>query len=75
MQSTVGESDDACFGDFIEDKQAANAVDAAANSLLKEKLSDVLTTLTERERRILELRFGLVDGYRRTLEEVGVQYK
>ena len=74
-QSTVGESDDACFGDFIEDKQAPNAIDLAAISLLKERLSEVLTTLTERERHILELRFGLVDGYRRTLEEVGIQYK
>jgi RNA polymerase primary sigma factor len=75
MQATVGDSDDACFGDFIEDKQAPNALDLAANSLLRDKLSAVLTTLTERERRILELRFGLVDGYRRTLEEVGIQYK
>ena len=75
MQATVGESDDACFGDFSEDKEAPNALDMAASSLLREKLSGVLTTLTERERRILELRFGLVDGYRRTLEEVGIQYK
>jgi RNA polymerase primary sigma factor len=75
MQATVGESDDACFGDFIEDKEAPNALDMAATNLLKERLADVLTTLTERERRILELRFGLVDGCRRTLEEVGIQYK
>jgi RNA polymerase primary sigma factor len=75
MQATVGESEDACFGDFIEDKQAASAVDVTANILLKERLSEVLMTLTERERRILELRFGLVDGHRRTLEEVGQQYK
>jgi len=75
MQASVGESDDACLGDFIEDKEAPNALDMAATNLLKEKLTDVLTTLTERERRILELRFGLVDGCRRTLEEVGIQYK
>ena len=75
MQAAVGESDDACFGDFIEDKQAPNALDMAAISLLRDKLSDVLMTLTERERRILELRFGLVDGHRRTLEEVGIQYQ
>jgi RNA polymerase primary sigma factor len=75
MQATVGESEDACFGDFIEDKQAASALDVTANILLKERLSEVLKTLTERERRILELRFGLVDGHRRTLEEVGQQYK
>lgn len=75
LQATVGESDDACFGDFIEDKEAPNALDTAATNLLKEKLGDVLTTLTDRERRILELRFGLVDGFRRTLEEVGTQYQ
>jgi RNA polymerase primary sigma factor len=75
MQATVGDSDDACFGDFIEDKSAENPSDMTSYSLLKDKLSDVLATLTERERRIVELRFGLVDGYARTLEEVGKQYK
>jgi RNA polymerase primary sigma factor len=75
MQATVGDSDDACFGDFIEDKAAENPSDMTSYSLLKDKLSDVLGTLTERERRIVELRFGLVDGYARTLEEVGKQYK
>ena len=75
MQATVGDSDDACFGDFIEDKTAENPSDMTSYSLLKDKLSDVLGTLTERERRIVELRFGLVDGYARTLEEVGKQYK
>ena len=75
MQATIGESEDACLGDLIEDKQAVSAVDLAATNLLKEKLGEVLATLTERERRILELRFGLVDGYWRTLEEVGKQYK
>ncbi|MDB6021541.1 MAG: polymerase sigma factor RpoD, partial [Pedosphaera sp.] len=75
MQATVGDSDDACFGDFIEDKSAENPSDMTSYSLLKDKLSDVLGTLTERERRIVELRFGLVDGYARTLEEVGKQYK
>jgi RNA polymerase primary sigma factor len=75
LQATVGESQEACFGDFIEDQEAANALDVAASSLLKERLAEVLTTLTERERRILELRFGLVDGCRRTLEEIGSQYK
>ena len=74
MQATVGD-DDATFGDFIEDQQADNPSDLTANSLLKGKLSEVLATLTERERRILEMRFGLVDGCRRTLEEVGTQYK
>ena len=75
MQATVGDSDDACFGDFIEDKSAENPSDMTSYSLLKDKLSDVLGTLTERERRIVELRFGLIDGYARTLEEVGKQYK
>jgi len=75
MQATVGDSDDACFGDFIEDKAAENPSEMTSYSLLKDKLSDVLATLTERERRIVELRFGLVDGYARTLEEVGKQYK
>ncbi len=74
MQATVGD-DDACFGDFIEDKGADSPSDITGSSLLKGKLSEVLTTLTERERRILEMRFGLLDGYRRTLEEVGKQYK
>jgi RNA polymerase primary sigma factor len=75
MQATVGDSEDACFGDFIEDKSAENPSEMTSYSLLKDKLSDVLGTLTERERRIVELRFGLVDGYARTLEEVGKQYK
>ena len=75
LQSPVGDSDDTNFGDFIEDKAAENPSDMTSYSLLKDKLGDVLATLTERERRILELRFGLVDGYARTLEEVGKQYK
>jgi RNA polymerase primary sigma factor len=75
LQATVGDGDDASFGDFIEDKSADNPSDMTSQSLLKEKLHEVLTTLTEREQKILELRFGLVDGYARTLEEVGKQYK
>jgi RNA polymerase primary sigma factor len=75
LHATVGDSEDACLGDFIEDSTAVNALDAAAASLLREKLSHVLKTLTERERHILELRFGLADGERRTLEEVGKRYK
>jgi len=74
MQSTVGDGDDACFGDFIEDKAAENPSVMTANSLLKEKLTGVLGTLSERERRIVEMRFGLVDGYGRTLEELGKLY-
>ena len=75
MQATVGESDDACFGDFIEDKSAENPSIMTGNSLLKEKLDQVLGTLSERERRIVEMRFGLADGYGRTLEELGKHYK
>ncbi len=75
MQATVGDSDDACFGDFIEDKSAMNPAVMTGTSLLKEKLDQVLGTLNERERRIVEMRFGLVDGYGRTLEELGKQYK
>ena len=75
LQSPVGESDDSNFGDFIEDKGAENPSDMTSYSLLKDKLTDVLTSLTERERKVLELRFGLGDGYSRTLEEVGKQFK
>jgi RNA polymerase primary sigma factor len=75
MQSPVGDGDDANFGDFIEDKAAESPSEMTSYSLLKERIVDVLSTLTERERKILELRFGLVDGYARTLEEVGKQYK
>ncbi len=74
LQSPVGESDDTNFGDFIEDKGAENPYDMTAYSLLREKIMDVLDSLTERERRVLSLRFGLVDGYSRTLEEVGRQF-
>ena len=75
LQSPVGDGDDTSFGDFIEDKSAENPYDMTAYSLLREKISDVLDSLTERERRVLSLRFGLVDGYSRTLEEVGKQFK
>ena len=75
LQSPVGDSDDTNFGDFIEDKGAENPYDMTAYSLLREKITDVLDSLTERERRVLSLRFGLIDGYSRTLEEVGKQFK
>lgn len=75
LQSPVGDSDDTSFGDFIEDKGAENPYDMTAYSLLREKIVDVLDSLTERERRVLSLRFGLQDGYSRTLEEVGKQFK
>ena len=75
LQSPVGDSEDTNFGDFIEDKSAENPSDMTSYSLLKDKLADVLDSLTERERKVLELRFGLADGYSRTLEEVGKQFK
>jgi RNA polymerase primary sigma factor len=75
LQAPVGDSDDTSFGDFIEDKSAENPTDMASYALLKDRLGDVLTSLTERERKVLELRFGLADGYSRTLEEVGKQFK
>ena len=74
MQSPVGDADDTNFGDLIEDKTAENPSDVTSFNLLKGKLGEVLNGLSERERRILELRYGLMDGYSRTLEEVGKQY-
>ena len=75
MHAPVGDEGDVSFGDFIEDKSAENPSDMTSYSLLKSTLVDVLRTLTERERKILEMRFGLVDGYQYTLEEIGKQYK
>ncbi|MGF1529734.1 MAG: RNA polymerase sigma factor RpoD [Puniceicoccaceae bacterium] len=75
LQSPVGDSDDTNFGDFIEDKAAENPYDQTAYSLLREKMVDVLDSLSEREKKVLSLRFGLADGYSRTLEEVGRQFK
>ena len=74
LHAPVGDDGDVSVGDFIEDKSAENPSDVTSYSLLREKLSDVLTTLTERERNILEMRFGLIDGYERTLEEIGKMY-
>jgi RNA polymerase primary sigma factor len=74
LQSPVGDSDDTHFGDFIEDKSAENPSEMTAHSLLKERLHDVLHTLTAREQEVLKLRFGLEDGYSRTLEEVGKRF-
>ena len=74
LQSPVGDSEDTHFGDFIEDKSAENPSEMTAFSLLKERLQEVLKTLTEREQEVLTLRFGLADGYSRTLEEVGRKF-
>ncbi len=75
MQAPVGDEDDKSFGDFIEDQGAENPSEMAGSLILKEKIRDVLGTVSERERQVLELRFGLVDGYGRTLEELGRQFK
>lgn len=75
LQSPVGDSEDTHVGDLIEDKTAENPSEMTAYSLLKERLQDVLSTLTEREQEVLTLRFGLADGYSRTLEEVGKRFK
>ena len=75
MQSPVGDADETHFGDLIEDKTAENPSEVTSFNLLRGRLGEVLHGLTERERRILELRYGLMDGYPRTLEEVGRQYE
>jgi RNA polymerase primary sigma factor len=75
LQAPVGEGDEASFGDFIEDKAAENPLDLTSFSLLKDRMGDVLCSLTERERQVLELRFGIGDGNARTLEEVGQQFR
>jgi len=71
LETPVGDDGDSSFGDFIEDKSAESPANSAAFSVFQEKLNDVLNTLTEREEKVLRLRFGLGDGYPRTLEEVG----
>ncbi len=75
MQSPVGDADETHFGDLIEDKTAENPSEVTSFNLLRGRLGEVLHGLTERERRILELRYGLNDGFPRTLEEVGRQYE
>ncbi len=74
LQTPIGEEEDSHLGDFIEDQRAPAPSDAASFQLLKEQISDVLHTLTDRERRVLQLRFGLEDGRSRTLEEVGREF-
>lgn len=76
LQTKVGDSDsDTEFGDFIEDNASVSPMELTAMNLLRDKLRDVLDSLTERERAVLEQRFGLVDGAGRTLEEVGKQFR
>ncbi|MBI1978156.1 MAG: RNA polymerase sigma factor RpoD [Candidatus Omnitrophica bacterium] len=71
LQTPVGDDGDTSFGDFIEDKSAVNPANVTAYSMLKEQMGGVLGTITEREEKVLRLRFGIGDGYSRTLEEVG----
>jgi RNA polymerase primary sigma factor len=74
LETPIGEEDDSHLGDFIEDHTALAPADAASHQLLKEQVEDVLESLTERERKVLQLRFGLDDGRSRTLEEVGKEF-
>lgn len=74
LETPIGEEEDSHLGDFIQDDHVAIPADAAAFTLLHEQLMEVLDTLTEREQKVLKLRFGLVDGRPRTLEEVGKEF-
>ncbi|MFH1846166.1 MAG: RNA polymerase sigma factor RpoD [Candidatus Omnitrophota bacterium] len=71
LETPIGDEGDTSFGDFIEDKSAVSPANATAYAMLKEQMDEVLETLTDRERKVLTLRFGIGDGYPRTLEEVG----
>lgn len=71
LQTPIGDEGDTHFGDFIEDKRAVSPSSATTYAMLKEQMDDVLKTLTDRESKVLKLRFGVTDGYPRTLEEVG----
>jgi RNA polymerase primary sigma factor len=75
LDRPIGEGDDSYFGDFIEDDSVESPVNAATNEMLKDKIENVLKTLTYREREIIKLRYGLGDGYTYTLEEVGRIFK
>jgi RNA polymerase primary sigma factor len=74
LETPIGEEEDSHLGDFIEDHTALAPAEAASHQLLKEQVEDVLDSLTERERKVLQLRFGLDDGRSRTLEEVGKEF-
>jgi RNA polymerase primary sigma factor len=75
LEAPIGDEGDNHLGDFIEDRNALPPPDAASKQLLKEQIDGVLSTLTPREQRVLQLRFGLDDGRSRTLEEVGKEFK
>jgi RNA polymerase primary sigma factor len=74
LETPIGSEENSYLGDFIEDESLPGPVDAASRQLLKEQMSDILDSLNERERKVLEMRFGLKDGQGRTLEEVGQEF-
>ena len=74
LETPIGEEEDSHLGDFIQDEDASEPSEAASLTLLKEQLAEVLDTLTPREKKVLELRFGMIDGRTRTLEEVGKEF-
>ncbi len=74
LETPIGEEEDSHLGDFVEDKEATSPSDAASLTMLRTEVEDILDTLTPRERRVLQLRFGLIDGHQRTLEEVGKRF-
>jgi RNA polymerase primary sigma factor len=74
LETPIGEEEDSHLGDFVEDTQAIAPSDAASLTMLHNEVEDILDTLTPRERRVLQLRFGLIDGHQRTLEEVGKRF-
>lgn len=74
METPIGEEEDSHLGDFIQDDNVPVPAEAAAATLLKEQLDEVLSTLTDREQKVLRLRFGMNDGRARTLEEVGKEF-
>ncbi len=75
LQAPIGDNEETSLGDFIEDKGAEDPSDITSMAMLKDRIKDVLDTLNPREREVLEQRFGLIDGYSRTLEEVGKQFQ
>jgi RNA polymerase primary sigma factor len=74
LETPIGEEEDAHLGDFVEDREAVSPSDAASLTMLRSEVEDALDTLTPRERRVLQLRFGLIDDHQRTLEELGKRF-
>jgi RNA polymerase primary sigma factor len=74
LETPIGEEEDSHLGDFVEDPEAIAPAEAASTAMLQGEVEGILDTLTPRERRVLQLRFGLIDGHQRTLEEVGKRF-